>query len=403
MHKDLATAYLSLCTSDLPALSAHVPDPSPDTPRIDTSDLPAVAHILSLGTCMPLAIFAGKRYKPVACKIRPIEKELPSRFHIICEIKGDPLQDLPILSPTPPDFELCGHYTEERCDQFNEVHTGDFLLPKEHKLVHHFMCLQNGVFVWTDLEHGHFHKDFFLPIEIPMIPHKLWAQRNIPIPPGIYNKVCWIIKNKIDTSVYEPSNSSYCSHWFCVIKKDGKLLCLVHSLKPLNQVTIKHSGVTPFTDQIREHFAGRACGGMLNLYVRYDECGLSESSHDLTTFQSPFSALHLVTLPMGWTNSVPIFHDDITYILQPKIPETTVPYIDDVPIRRPVHHYPLPGSGEERIPENAGIRCFVWEHFQGLNCIVQHVKYCGGTFSGYKSLLCAEEIMAVGHCCTLIP
>ena len=41
-------------------------------------------------------------------------------------------------------------------------------------------------------------------------------------------------------------------------RKDGKSLQIVHSLEPLNRVTIKHAGVTPFTDQIGEHFAGRA-------------------------------------------------------------------------------------------------------------------------------------------------
>ena len=223
---------------------------------------------------------------------------------------------------------------------------------------------------------------------------------NIPIPPGIYEEVCRLIKIKLDAGVYEPSNSSYRSHWFCIVKKDGKSLCIVHSLEPLNRVTIKHAGVTPFTDQIGEHFAGHACGGMLDLYVGYDERGLAKSSRDLTTFQSPFGTLRLVTLPMGWTNSVPIFHDDITHILQPKIPDTTIPYIDDVPIRGPETHYVLADGSEERIPANPGIRRFVWEHFQGLNRIVQCVKYYGGTFSGPKSVLCAEEIIVVGHRCT---
>ena len=266
--------------------------------------------------------------------------------------------------------------------------------------MHHFMSVQNAAFAWTESERGHFREDFFPPIEIPTIPHKPWAQRNIPIPPGIYEEVCRIIKAKLDAGVYEPSNSSYRSRWFCVAKKDGKSLRLVHSLEPLNKVTIKHAGVTPFTDQIGEHFAGRACGGMLDLYVGYDERGLAESSRDLTTFQSPFGALRLVTLPMGWTNSVPIFHDDVTHILQPEIPDTTVPYIDDVPIRGPEGRYLLPDGTEERISGNPGIRRFVWEHFQNLNRVVQRIKYCGGTFSGPKSVLCAEEIIAVGHRCT---
>ena len=31
---------------------------------------------------------------------------------------------------------------------------------------------------------------------------------------------------------------------------------------------------------------------------------------------------------------------------------------------------------------------------------MQHVKYCGSTFSRFKSALCTKEIVAVGHHCT---
>ena len=86
---------------------------------------------------------------------------------------------------------------------------------------------------------------------------------------------------------------------------------------------------------------------MLDLYVGYDERGLAPDSSDLTTFQSPFGTLQLVTLPMGWTNSVPIFHDDVTHILQPEIPHTTVPYIDDVPLCSPADRYLLADGSEE--------------------------------------------------------
>src|SRR5271155_2359606 len=55
----------------------------------------------------------------------------------------------------------------------------------------------------------------------------------------------------------------------------------------------------------------------------------------------------------------------------------------------------------ETIQENPGIRKFVWEHFQNLNRVVQRMKYCGGTFSGPKTVLCAEEITVVGHHCTI--
>ena len=103
---------------------------------------------------------------------------------------------------------------------------------------------------------------------------------------------------------------------------------------------------------------------------------------------------------MGWTNSVPIFHDDITHILQPEIPHVTQPYIDDVPVRGPAARYIQENGEPETIPENPGIRRFVWEHFQDLNRVVQRMKYSGGTFSGYKSFLCRPEITVLGHRCT---
>ncbi|KAI0054532.1 hypothetical protein BV25DRAFT_1766106, partial [Artomyces pyxidatus] len=70
--------------------------------------------------------------------------------------------------------------------------------------------------------------------------------------------------------VFEPSNSSYRSKYFVVVKKDGTSLRIVQSLEPLNEVTIAHSGVPPYTDQLAEQFAGRACVGMMDLYVGYD-------------------------------------------------------------------------------------------------------------------------------------
>jgi hypothetical protein len=99
------------------------------------------------------------------------------------------------------------------------------------------------------------------------------------------------------------------------LKKDGKALLLVHSLKPLNHVTIQHFSISPIPEHLAEQFGGQACGGMLDLYVGYDERLIAETSRDYTTFQMPFGTLRLVTFPMGWMNSVLIFHDNITFIL----------------------------------------------------------------------------------------
>src|SRR3984957_12396814 len=137
--------------------------------------------------------------------------------------------------------------------------------------MHDFMRRQDRGFAWNDSQRGRFRTDFFPPVEFPLVPHVPWIQKNIPIPPGLYDEVCALIIRKMDAGVYEPSNSSYRSRWFCVVKKGGKSLRIVHSLEPLNAVTIRHSGVTPFPDHVAEQFAGRSCGAMLDLYVGYDE------------------------------------------------------------------------------------------------------------------------------------
>ena len=208
-QKELAAAYISLCQEDTPIFSSFCSTNQSESQAERSATPPTTVHIQPPSTRTPLAIFAGKKYKPVTCKIRPIETELPSWFHIIRDIRGDLLQDMLRLNPQPPDFIPTGCYTEECRDQFNQVHDGDFLLPEERKLIHHFMCQQNGAFAWTDQERGHFREDFFPPVEIPTIPHKPWTQRNIPILPGIYDEVCRLIKLKINVGVYEPSNSSY--------------------------------------------------------------------------------------------------------------------------------------------------------------------------------------------------
>jgi hypothetical protein len=102
---------------------------------------------------------------------------------------------------------------------------------------------------------------------------------------------------------------------------------------------------------------------------------------------------------MGWT--VPIFHDDVAYILQPKIPHVTQPYIDDVLVKGPSTRYIKDNREPETIPKNSGIQQFVWEHFQDLNHIVQQMKYSGGAFSGPKTTLCTPEITVLGHQCTI--
>ena len=339
-------------------------------------------------------------YKKVANRIRPVATTLPEEFRIVRKIPSDPLANMPVLPTHPPEFTPGVRYTQERKDRM-PVNKDNFLWPEEEKLVHHLIKVHEQGFAWSEEEKGKFSEEYFEPIVIPTIEHVPWVLKNIPIPRGSYDQVIKIIKDKTQAGVYEASNSSYRSRWFCVPKKDGKSLRLVHDLQPLNAVVIRDSALPPMVEQYAESFGGRACYGMFDLFVGFDQRALAPKSRDLTTFQTPLGTKRLTCIPMGYTNSVQIFHGDTTFILQDEIPTVTEPFIDDIPVKGPDSRYENEDGTYQTIPENPGIRRFVWEHLQNVNRVIQRIKHAGGTFSGLKSNICTASALVVGHRCTL--
>ena len=334
----------------------NITKPQNDSAPVPIWSLPASSSTHSQGSDALAEVYLGgkKKYKPVALKTRPLLADLPDKFRIERKIIGDPLKDMPPLNPNPPSTFIPGaRYTLDRRDDLRARHAS-FLWPTELDLLDDMIKNQETAFAWTDAERGSFRRDFFPPVEIPTVAHKPWVLRNIPIPPGLYKEVCDQIRKKIASGVYEPSNSCYRSRWFPVAKKDGRIR-LVHSLEPLNAVTIQHSGVPPIPEYIIEQFAARPCVGSFDLFVGYDEREITPASRDYTTFQTPFGAHRLTTLPMGWTNSVPIFHDDVTHILRDEIPDHCAVYVDDVMLKGPDTDYREPKGDYEPIPENPGI------------------------------------------------
>ncbi len=106
---------------------------------------------------VPKQVFAAtKKYKKVADKIRPVYQELPDKYRIVRDIKGDPLKNMPMLSKQPPEFVPTGRYSRERKEQMDLVHGGDFLWEEERKLVHQLIMQQNEAFAWDDTEKGSF-------------------------------------------------------------------------------------------------------------------------------------------------------------------------------------------------------------------------------------------------------
>src|SRR5882724_10851061 len=149
------------------------------------------------------------------------------------------------------------------------INMSSFLWPEEEKLVLFLINTQEEGIAWDVSEHGIFWRAYFDPVVIPTIEHIPWVAHNIPIPPGISNEVVRILKEKIRVGVYERSNSADSSKWFCVLKKDGKSLWLVHDLQPLNTMTIKDSGAPPILESFADSLGGHSCYTGLNLFIAF--------------------------------------------------------------------------------------------------------------------------------------
>ena len=338
-------------------------DDDPPTPLLNVpNELQAHSHFFMMDTNGPTSIHAyqldlytkkpsqadrgltpvyiTRKYKPVAKRIKPVPTTLPEQFRIQRRPVPNALDDIPALPTHPPDFVPSKRYTQEQKDANKQNATG-FLWPEEEKLAHELIRLQEDALAWIELEKGSFSSEYFDPIVFPVVEHIPWQYRNIPIPPGKYDEIIGIIKDKIATGVYEPSNSSYRLRWFCVFKKDGKSLRIVHDLQPLNAVSIQDRGVPPIFEPYAESFGGRACYGVFDLFVSFDQRVLDSSSQDMTTFQTPLGTYRLMRIPMGYTNSVQIMQGDVTHILQDEILAHTIPFIDDVPVKGPPIRYQL--------------------------------------------------------------
>jgi len=252
---------------------------------------------------------------------------------------------------------------------------------------------------WTEAKKGCFKDEYFDPVVIPTIEHIPWVHKNIPIPMGMLNKLINLFQEKIAAGVYEPSNAPYRSCWFCMPKKNGKL-CLIHDLQPLNQVTIKNVAILPLVKQFTKSFAGRACFSLLDLFIGYDHCALAVESCNLTTFLSPLGALHNTSLPQGWMSSVPIFHGDLSFILELEIPHVAKPFVNDCGMRGPATRYETADGGFEVIPDNPGIHHFVWEHLMDVHQVMHQLGHAGMAISAPKLFICVPEVVILGHKCT---
>ena len=90
----------------------------------------------------------------------------------------------------------------------------------------------------------------------------------------------------------------------------------------------------------------------------------------------------------------------MAFILQDEIPHHTMPFIDDLLVKSRISWYQRPDSLYEMIPENLGIRLFIWKHLIVVHRIVQCLQNVNAMVSAKKIVLATLDATIVGHKCT---
>jgi len=224
------------------------------------------------------------------------------------------------------------------------------------------------------------------------VPHIPWGLKPIPVPRALFPKLMELLKEKMRMGILEPSIAPYSNRWFTVPKKSGALR-FIQDMQPANKVTIRNMGSGPVVDEVAEQFVGHAIYSIGDLYSGYDQFQLAEESRDLTTMKTPLGLMRMRTLPQGATNSVAHMQNAMNQILNEFVPEKTIPFLDDIPMKG------CRNKDKDETMDAGGCREFVKRHIEDVAQILSKLESVNLTLSVEKSSFGVGEILVVGHMC----
>lgn len=324
------------------------------------------------------------KYKTVAKKVKPVATQLPSDTNEhIKEAKKE---------PSLRRSKKIGHiFTKETLASL-KIGGDGFLTELERKKFQEMLSKHGKAFASTPDEIGCVHPSVVAPMVIFTIPHVPWDLKPIPVPRALLPKLIDLLKEKVRMGILEPSMAPYSNRWFTVPKKSGALR-FIQDMQPANKVTIRNKGSGPIVDEVAEAFAGHAIYSIGDLYSGYDQFQLALESRDLTTMKTPLGLVRMCTLPQGATNSVAHMQNAMNQILKDFVPEKTIPFVDDIPIKGCEE-----GKRDSTIQDD-GCRSFVNDHINDVDNILSRLEEVNLTLSIEKSKFGTNEILVVGHQC----
>lgn len=136
------------------------------------------------------SVSAGKFYKPVARKVRPVPTYMPNPT--AQTFKPIILPSLPLLPIHPPPRSTITPTTRlssERLDSIMTTVPEGFLTNEELDLLAFVINLRQNAIAWVDSERGTFSAEYFPDYEIPVIEHVPWQRPPMKIPKALEDKV----------------------------------------------------------------------------------------------------------------------------------------------------------------------------------------------------------------------
>ncbi|KAI0037767.1 hypothetical protein FA95DRAFT_1613901 [Auriscalpium vulgare] len=147
-------------------------------------------------------------YKTVDKKVKPVPGVFPQEALVRRTIPRDPLESLSALPLHPPIFSPTPKLSTERLESL-EINKDEFLWPDEERLFQHIFRIHEDALAFEETDRGTLRESYFSPYIIPTVPHIPWECKNIPIPPGIRQKVIDLLRDKIKAGVYEQWTQEY--------------------------------------------------------------------------------------------------------------------------------------------------------------------------------------------------
>ena len=140
-------------------------------------------------------------------------------------------------------------------------------------------------------------------------------------------------------------------------KKPGKYK-LMNVVLEMNKVTIRDANLFFSIDEFSEQFVGCMKVFLMNLYSEYDQFFLTVQCRNFTVFQTSIEFVRMTTLFQRATNSVGQFMRIITRILMEHIPRVTLPFMNDIEIKKPKN------TSENNEKTAANIKKKILKHIQ---------------------------------------